>query len=434
MSTTIKFDDITTIPQEYIPIIYDIKSSELKPQTIDASLAKSYAPPLLSLGFQQFLHADIVNIASMIKDFEGKKKVYTTIHLFNQTIDNYDSDLKSITKKYFNIGNDNIIGASFYKMWEILSLFNVIDINKSFESVQLLDTNGAFTQSIELFEKTFSKKISNQFHIVSHISSELDKYIKTNKKITKISLDSAKIDDNMTNTIIKKIQSSYKNSIDLVVGCGLIDTKYDILIEQKTIKTFIWEIWCMLNIIKTGGCFVCQIFETYTNVMFKLLFVLSQFFDEIYITKPLLSHESTSEKFVVCKHFSPKPKLTEQIKDLFDILSKSDLNVIDIFPDLDIPDEFRFLILASNIDMSNRQLLGINKIVTFIKSQNYFGDMYNESKQQQINASSYWENVYYPKVGKSQAKRDLNKNILSNIFKKSVELSKSYYDDLSKKL
>ena len=40
------------------------------------------------------------------------------------------------------------------------------------------------------------------------------------------------------------------------------------------------------------------------------------------------------------------------------------------------------------------QMKQINKIITYIKSENYFGDEYHQFKNNQIEAAQYWEEIF----------------------------------------
>lgn len=421
MSNNIVINDINTIPNEYIPIIYgfnDDNKKDIGKQLIKPFIAQSISYPLMSLGFQQFLHAIIEDMGSIVKDFEKKKKVYAIIHQFNSTIDNYEQDLSTFSKTYLKT---EINGNGFYKLWEIFSLF---DINKLSKTLQILDNNGDCTQAVELFNKVLLGKGSGDYNIISSKeSSELEKYVKSNKNAHLTQFDESKIFDDK---ILKKL-SSYKNSMDVVIGYGSIDWKYDILIEQKNMNIFIFEIVSMISSLKKGGTFICRIFETYTNTMSKLLYALTQLFDESYFIKPLFSHLSTSEKFIVCKNYIPNTKLEEQLKSLFTMITQnSKHNVVDIFPELILPVVFKNKMISMNVDQSNKQILSISKIISFIKSQNYYGDVYNDSKQMQINSTTYWIDVFYPK------KKELSKKVLSSIFEKSLKISNDYSKIISK--
>ena len=67
----------------------------------------------------------------------------------------------------------------------------------------------------------------------------------------------------------------------------------------------------------------------------------------------------------------------------------------DIFTNLQVPDEFINVIRYVNIDIVNTQQVMINKIITYIKGNNYFGEEYHNYKDEQIKANKWWiENFF----------------------------------------
>ena len=146
-------------------------------------------------------------------------------------------------------------------------------------------------------------------------------------------------------------------------------------------------------------------------------------FDNIYITKPLLSRLSDSEKFLICKNFKynhDEKKLTNVIKMLEEILSKIDSNnfLNDIFVDFELPEDlindFKFI----NVKLINQQQILINEIVKYIKENNYFGDKFHESKNKQIEATKWWINLFFPP---SDNIYKANKESINEMFKNIIE-------------
>jgi hypothetical protein len=47
-------------------------------------------------------------------------------------------------------------------------------------------------------------------------------------------------------------------------------------------------------------------FETFTHLSIKIILILINLYDECHIYKPLMSRESNSEKYLICKNFNDK--------------------------------------------------------------------------------------------------------------------------------
>lgn len=417
----IKLDDPTTIPEMYKPIIHLITFSDKITSNITPEMSNGNDYPRLSLGFQQFLHANVKKM-EIIKEFENKKKIYRTMHLFDKNINEYDSDLEKITHTYFKFdGDQKIIGNGFYKLWELLSIFNIISTNVDTFSFACIADDGSLTQSVSLYYDTFIKKggSKDKYYILSlNNTSQIDAIMqkKLGKKLVIVSSSEDKL--LLTDSTIRLFsKETGNNQVDLVMAYGAPQWKYSITLEQEMLKLIIGEIICALRILSNNGNFICRIYESFTGMMCKIMYTLSSFFKEIYLVKPLMSHMSTSEKFIVCKGYKSNPKVLEQLDKLLKIISeKHEFNVINIFPEFIIPDNYYTQIMLCNIDIANKQIISINKIVSFIKSQNYYGDLYTESRNAQIDSSKFWINLYYPKG-------DYNKmiKILDKIAKDIIE-------------
>lgn len=397
MTSEIKYDDPSTVPENHKSIIYKLSTSSKKIYDISPELSTKNDYPILSLGFQQYLHAN-VNKMELIREFEGKKKVYTTMHLFDKTIDDYEMGIENVTIEYFKFDNKKYIrGNGFYKLWELLAMFDIVPLNTdNIASAHITKNDVSPAQATSLYRETFSKKShqKDKHHVLclqKPNNSELDKKFNiVNASSNKLFLD---------DKIIKSFSGETKK-VDVVTAYGAPDWIYKITLEQDITKLVISEITCALGILSDNGSFVYRIFETFTATTCKLIYVLSLLFDETYLVKPLTSHASTSEKFIVCKGYKPNQKILDQFEKINKIMSNNpELNVVNIFPELELPTDFHMLMMCINTEIANKQIIGINKIIAFIKSQNYYGDAYTDERLAQINASNYWLNLFYPNKG-----------------------------------
>lgn len=56
------------------------------------------------------------------------------------------------------------------------------------------------------------------------------------------------------------------------------------------------EILLMMKTLKTGGHFVCKLFDTFSNITASMIYVISLIFEETFIVKPLRSRIVNSER------------------------------------------------------------------------------------------------------------------------------------------
>ena len=84
--------------------------------------------------------------------------------------------------------------------------------------------------------------------------------------------------------------------------------------------------------------------------------------------------------------------------------------VFDIYPDLDIPQDYLDKFTFMNIKIANPQQIMINEIVKYIKENNYFGEKYHKYKEKQIVSTKWWVNNFYPPTNNIYEKNLLHHN------------------------
>lgn len=393
MDDSIKYDDIKTIPNNYKPIIYNMGSLDNKFKITNASptISTDAEYPLPTFGFQQFIHATEEKLY-VLKDFEGKKPLYRVMYPFDKTIDEYDADIFTVSKEYFNLSNDDKLEDIFYELWEINMLLQLVNIDsKPYVSAHFSDNDLSSARSIMMFRELFSKNAQKDIHYI------INKTIEENKISDKIQL------------ISKSSELKTIKKVDIVTSNITTHTKVPTK-EQESLKIILNDILAMLKILNNDGAMICKCFETYTMSMNKLIYVLSQLFNETYFVKPVSSDSMYADKFFVGIGFKNNKNIISQLDK---ILVDNKSNVVDIFPDLELPKTFIKNMMALNTEIANKQIIAINDVVSYIKSQNYYGDSYKTARLEQINAATYWINTYYP------TKKDYSKTneILTNLKK-----------------
>jgi len=420
----IKYDDIASLPNEYIPIIHNITVVDKKSYDAKPELTPTMCYPLFSHGFQEYLHAN-KNKMSVVNEFKGKKKTYLVIQPFESKIDEYDASLDNVSVDYFGLDEKPpIISRAFYKLWELIVLFDVIPTNvEGFRSAHVAEAPGAFAQATMFYRDLFAKKGTNtkkdKYYIMSvdpsedpdnipRVSPKLIQYYekekpqrlyihKTHSPIEAEKSPTKDDGDLLNPKTIKLFSNELDKKMHFITADGGFVWANENTQEQEVLPLFVSEILVALKNLEVGGSFICKIFETYTMPFAKIIYILSTAFEESYIVKPLTSHASNSEKYLVFKKYLGKPKIVEQFVDMHEkLFNNKKKNILDIFPDLSLPTNYLNILIKNNLVIANKQLIYISKIIEFIQSRNYFGDVYQDSRLKQIEASKYWINTYYP--------------------------------------
>lgn len=433
---------------EYKPFIFKLQSSNNK--ILDRPINKKdivispiISYPSLSLGYHYFIHRTKESMDRTNK-LESKNKFYYIVNPFEHTISNHNKDLTSDTKEFFNMKDDDpkILSRAFYKMWEILTYFD-IGSKKDLNYAALAEGPGSFLQAVLKFREKYNYDLKKDKYFGVTIHPEngnniemgkqfLGHYNKLYPELINVHktypLETAnkykgKTNGDITNvktiSIFKKEISKSKNYADLVTADGGFDWDDENFQEQEAYQLILGELIAAVRVQNIKGSFVLKLFETFTMTSLKLIHIVSSFYEESYICKPLFSRSSNSEKYLVCKGFK-----YDQVKDakILDV-KISNLEVIlsalstdeflqDIYPDLVLPDsyieDFKFI----NIIIANDQQIMINKIITYIDGNNYYGDDYHLYKSKSIEATKWWNDTFFKEKINSTENLKYVKNLI----------------------
>ena len=340
--------------------------------------------PLCSVGYNHNLLQSITTFTNIISKLDKKDFIYV-VNPFEINIDNYDKTLINITKHFFN--NDEIYDNIFFKFWDIFNIFSLLENKQSNIAIMSAKSTGII-QAIIQYKKLYLFNNDDKIYNIS------DDDILLNIPPNLVKNHKSKYDITHLKTIIsfnKEIEKSYKKA-DIIIG----DSGYDN--ENEIYRIIISEILLALKSQALNGHFILKIYDTYTIVTIKLIYVLSSFYKNAYIYKPYYSRNNNSEKYIIFMHF----KYNTIDKTVHTILQSLELllidtkhqNIYDIFLNINIPEEYLNIFTFINIKLANEQQILINKIIKYIRENNYFGDKYHMYKENQIKATQWWATYF----------------------------------------
>jgi 23S rRNA U2552 (ribose-2'-O)-methylase RlmE/FtsJ len=408
--------------------------------------------PKYSLGFHHYIH-DTKDKMHVIEQFKGKKQVYRVTNPFEEQVDDYNDTINNACNKYFELGKKpKILSRGFYKLWEILMTFDLIPLDGNFISAHLAEGPGSFIQATMFYRELFAKNSKNdKYHAVTlHPEAELGHVPPLEEEFIKYYDKESPKRFILHKTYSKQVAGGFDDKdngdildpkthvlfggqigekVDFITADGGFNWKNENTQEQEAFKLILGQIIGAVKLQKKGGSFVCKLFETYTETSVKILQLLTAFYENVYVVKPLMSRPSNSEKYVVCCDFkfAPSDKLyIASIKQMDELLEKSfktKKNIFNIFPEFKPSSELLATTTVLNNNIANQQFISINEIVKFIDSQNYYGDAYQLYREMQINASKYWIATYLPSKNKlNEVKKMLFDNINNNIKKNDAKI------------
>ena len=406
----------------------------LEKNDIKTTFSQFYKQPQINNGFIIYMHQtkDRMKIVNDPK-FKGKTFYHVTNpfeHIIADNKDN-DNDIASYSKIYFEETQLNIVSRAFYKLWEILMLFDPVPKTGPIVSAHLAEAPGSFVQALMFYREKFYKDNEKDEHFT--ISLE-DQDVPTFKKDFKHAYSKVKIfeqdgGDLTTKQSITKFEKFSKKA-DFITADGGFNWLNENFQEQESYRLILGEIITAFKIQKPGGSFVLKIFEVYTDVSIKLLMLLSSTYEEVFIIKPFTSRPSNSERYVICKNYiQVSPSIIEKLMSLLDLMNKNHekgLEISNLFSDIPIPINYRNNIIVSSSQLMNLQFIAINKIITFIRSNDYYGEQYHKYLAEQKEANDFWAQTFYP-IGTQDFKNV--RKLLSSYLNNMIEMKQKDIND-----
>ena len=449
---------------DYLPIAFKLEADESQNiLTYNEAPKFSYNIdyPQFALGFQHFIHQSKDKM-EVVESFKGKKQVYYVINEFERYVDDYDKDINSVSMTYFDMkSKPNILSRAFFKLWELFFMFDLIDLNnKNFVSAHLAEGPGSFIQATMFYRDKFTEKgisKNDKYYAVTlhnesikkHIPKLEENFVKfyekekpvrfvMHKTYSKAQSGGSLDKDNGDLTELKTrvlFGGNFKDKkADFITADGGFDWGYENIQEQEALKLILSQIVMALEIQAKGGNFVCKFYESFTNVTAKIFIILTTFYKDVYMVKPLMSRASNSEKYAVCMNFldpKDKNKKIEKLNNIIEAMNKTnnkDSNIVELFPEFNMSDQFKSTLIKLNTEIANKQFETINAMITFIEKQNYRGEEYTTRREKQIEASKYWVDKFFPDQKEFKNKRDaimkLSTHLIDNNKKVAMNLQK----------
>ena len=426
-----------------LPSVDDKILKFIKKHPIDTQYSRFYNQPQLSNGFNVFIHRtkDKMEFVNDPK-FKGKSFYHVTNpyeHIINNNSNDH-SDITSYSKLYFGI-DKNMLGISsraFYKLWEMLMIFDVMPKSGPIISAHLAEAPGSFVQAVMFYREKFYKKAI--FDKDEHFTISLDEVgIPAFKKDFRKAYNRVKIYEqdggDLTNLASINKFNKFSKKADFITADGGFEWINENYQEQEAYRLVLGEIITALKTQKIGGTFIIKLFEIYTDVSIKILMLLSSVYEKSFIFKPFTSRPSNSERYMICKDF--KGIDSGVITKLESLLTEMNthhsegLEISNLLEQVTITPEYKNTINTSSIMLSNSQFVAINKMVKYVKSNNYFGDQYHQYLSQQQHANDYWVQTFYPvdNLDLRTVQRTLSTTIDKAIADKNEEIS-NYTDSI----
>ena len=432
-----------------ILVVYQLPRLKENDNILDENTKPSFSVFPNMPNFKYGFYFYIFQTKNKMEIFESDKKVrdfHKIVNAFEDTVPNdepikqYKSDkikssddINTFSIKYFN--SDRIISRAFYKLWELIMMFPLIDDKaKNITSIHIAEAPGSFAQSVIYYRNKFFNSTDTKGD--TYIATSIQPQKKSSEYVPSFNHDLTNNkqfkhwfykDSDLTKLdIIDKFVSDNKNNkADFITADGGFNWKDENFQEQEAYLLLLSEIYCALKVQKKGGSFVIKFFETFTDLTVKMIQILRQFYENVIITKPLLSRPSNSERYIICLNFNSKE--VNELDKIYDIIieanKQTDKYMVDIFPDYNINPDLDIYIKLSSTQMSNRQHKQINEMISYYNEGNFYGDVYRKYLKDRRDSNDFWISLFYPVNTKDlvSTRKNINKLIENKL--NTVKLS-----------
>lgn len=342
--------------------------------------------------------------------FKKYSNDYELIHNTNSRLKNNQNSIA-----YYNP-----LSRSYYKLWEIITDFKLLDYNYNIKTAHIAEGPGGFIEAVVNYRKRRNFFNDQVFAMtLKSFDRGIPGWKKSESFLNKNRNVSISYGEDGTGNIyiLKNIlhfkSITGKNDCEFITGDGGFDFSEDFNNqEQLSYQLIFCQIIIALTVQKNGGTFVCKFFDSYSLLTVKFLWLLNNVYESVIITKPLTSRPANSEKYIVCKNFqginSSYLESLYSVVDKWNNLDKTTF-IVDIF-DVNLPDYYIKIIEDNNNFILFYQLKNIIKTLKFIVRNNQ-----NNENFKRVLIDSYLVNEQINKAIIWCLKYDIDINLKYNL-------------------
>lgn len=201
------------------------------------------------------------------------------------------------------------LSRSYFKMIEILNTFNMNFGSRPMRSFHLAEGPGGFIEALCNVRRNPQDVYIGMTILDDYNDTNIPGWKKSDaflKKNENVFIECGA--DNTGNILsvenLEYCRKTYGSSMDFVSGDGGFDFSMDFNKQEISISQLLFAQICYaLTMQRKGGTFVLKLFDSFMQHTVDILYILSSFYDKVYVIKPQTSRYANSEKYVVCRDF-----------------------------------------------------------------------------------------------------------------------------------
>lgn len=155
-------------------------------------------------------------------------------------------------------------------------------------------------------------------------------------------------------------------------------------------QLYLCQFLVAISILRTGGHFVCKLFDLFTPFSVGLVYLMYRIFDHVSVFKPVTSRPANSERYIVCKGMRNDSdpvrqymhELNVDLNHYMSSTSVEDINEVVPLSFLQNNDAFFEYICVSNDSLGKLQIMNLKKIRAFTQNTTLY-----ETRQSDVRAT-----------------------------------------------
>lgn len=379
---------------------------------------------------KQDINPENIKIQFLLKDKHKKVDLYISkslakyLNSAKQEISEYSGNWDTV-KKYTNpyefihtnvphqsysISKYKPISRAFFKITEIYNSFELLIQPFPIKTYHLAEGPGGFIEATAYLRKNKFDKYYGMTLIEKKNSNvpgwkKSETFLKKNPNVF-IEKGSTGNGDLYDSDNFKDCFARHQNSFHIITGDGGFDFSSDFNNqEDQAFRLILTQVMYAIAMQKFGGTFILKIYDCFLLSTNQLIYLLSSFYNNVYISKPNTSRHANSEKYIICTDFKKTDTtiISEKFFRVLTVLKKIDFDVYSILKILNIPINlyFKNQIAEINAIFGQQQIENIiatTKIVSFREKKN---EKLNQNKLANIQKCINWciqNNIPHNKV------------------------------------
>uniref|UniRef100_A0A6C0D1S7 Ribosomal RNA methyltransferase FtsJ domain-containing protein n=1 Tax=viral metagenome TaxID=1070528 RepID=A0A6C0D1S7_9ZZZZ len=275
------------------------RTSILTYRNIDCIETQDAPCPVISNSLSHYLYDIKEKIDKHEREWDIYKK-YTNPYEYIHTM---------VPMKKKCVATHKPLSRSYFKMIEIMNIFNLKGDSRPIRSFHLAEGPGGFIEALAHIRNCPHDTYVGMTILDEHNDPNIPgwkktaQFLKENPNVyIEAGYDGTGNILSMSNLI--GIKEKYGSAMDLITADGGFDFSLDFNSQEINITKLLFAQICFaITMQKRGGSFILKIFDCFMQHTIDLLYILSSFYERVYIMKPYTSRYANSEKYIICKGF-----------------------------------------------------------------------------------------------------------------------------------